>query len=230
MAQDYTNIQLEEMVVGKQHKANAVFYEKARLMIDKSKEAGRRIYEPQTYIMLTQPGVTDKISYAATKKDIEAYPEEYAYYMQNRQGVRETVPISIIPNLNLAHYQELIDLGLSDVRILAETASVPPHLEPARQSAITLHRVLQEQRHASKKENIEEEVVEEVQRLSDVLETHRLEHPVDERRREVPGVQPGESGEPAQRHDEGGREQRHQLLNPVSMDTCNWKVDMVWRN
>lgn len=239
MAREYTHGELEEMVVGKAPKANAIFYEKARLMVDASKLAGRRIYEPQTYIKLSHPGVTDVISYRATASDIAKYPEEYEFYMQNRQGIRETVPISIIPNVTLSHMQELTDMGFNDVRKLSEAVTVPSHLEYARQSAITLNRVLQEQKNAFTEESDEEKYEETPVHLApvsregsgeirDVPEAYRSEHDNDVGQKLLQEVQPRSGREPSAGDEESGREHGSKHLNPAIISS-NWKVDMVWR-
>jgi hypothetical protein len=236
MAREYSHEELTEMVVGKTPKANAVFYEKARLMIDESKAAGHRVYEPQTYIKLSTPGVTDVISYRATAADIKKYPEEYEYYMQNRQGVRETVPVSIIPNVSLSHMQELIDLGLSDIRKLAEADLVPSHLEYARQSAIVLNRVLQEQRNAFSEEESYEESPEVLaparneagSEVRNVPAPHRPEHAGDVGQRQLQEVRPGSRQEPPAGNEADRPQHDHKRVNPANM-AYDWKVELVWR-
>jgi hypothetical protein len=227
MAQDYTNQQLEEMVVGKPERANAVFFEKAALNIEKSKEAGRRIYDPTVYVKMTQPGVTDSIAYKATEHDIAAYPEEYAYFMQNRQGTKRSVSVEIIPGLELVHIQELIDYGLSTIEQLATAEVVPAHLEYAKQAAIQLNYVLQEQSHAQQEESIKEDPEERREILTEALPpSDRPEHATGVRRREVPPSQGSGNDQAPEGVRPGGQEQRRPRgLNPVD----NWKVDMVWR-
>jgi len=154
---DYTQAQLEEMVVGKVEKPRATFYEKAVLDVGASKIAGRRIYNPTIFIQLIQPGITDNISYSAKRADIEEYYDEYEYFMSTRQGSNTSVPIDIIPGLNISHRQELIDIGLQTIDRLANAQTVPHHLEYAKISAMTLNSVLQEQTNASIEENVIEE-------------------------------------------------------------------------
>jgi hypothetical protein len=157
---------LEELVEGKPQKPRAVFYEKAALDVTESKAAGKRIYKTRTYVKMIQSGVTDNISYVAKQADFEGFPEEYAYFMQNRQGVTQAVLIDIIPNLNISNKQELIDMGLSTIDRLADAVSVPPHLEHIRQSAIVFQSVLQEQANDHKEESVKE-ITEE-----DTIQTH----------------------------------------------------------
>jgi hypothetical protein len=148
---------LEELVEGKPQTPRAVFYEKAALQVAESKLAGHRCYRTMVYVKLMQSGVTDNISYPARKKDIDDFPEEYQYFLGNRQGSTRAVLIDIIPNLNIANKQELVDLGLSTIDRLADSVSVPPHLEHIRQSAKVFQSVLQEQLNVS----IEEDSIEE---------------------------------------------------------------------
>jgi hypothetical protein len=154
--------QLEELVEGKPQKPRAVFYEKAALQVEESKQSGKRVYRTRVYVKMIQSGVTDNISYVARQSEIDEFPEEYAYFMQNRQGSSNAVLIDIIPNLNISNKQELIDMGLSTIDRLAGAVSVPPHLEHIRQSAIILQKVLQEQSHGHEEESIPETTQENV--------------------------------------------------------------------
>jgi hypothetical protein len=184
--------QLEEIVEGKPEKARATFYEKAALDVGESKKHGYRVYRPTVYVKLIQAGITDNISYTAKAEDLELYAEEYAYFLSNRQGVKRSVMIDIIPKLDIIHMQELIDMGLSTIDRLAGAESVPPHLEYARQSAVTLNRVLQEQANVQHEEsNIEESNIEEAEfkeipvPTKNVHEAHRQSHSDDVRQPDV---------------------------------------------
>ncbi len=138
---DLTQAQLEELVVGKKENPRAVFFEKAKLNVEKSKEAGRRCYDKLTYVKKTAPGLTDYASALATPKDIMDYPEEYEYFMQNKQGTREP-GIEMIPGLDILHLTELRDYGLLTIRKLAEANSVPVHLKAAQDAAIRIQATL----------------------------------------------------------------------------------------
>ncbi len=152
---EYTQKQLEEMVVGKPSRPRALFFEKAALNVAESKAQGRRVYDRKVYVRKMQPGVRDSISYLAQKADIVEFRAEYEEFLRNRQGAQTTVSISVIPNLDLSHMQELVDMGLGTVQALAESEVVPKHLEYARQSAIALDAVLKEQRHGKEESNQE---------------------------------------------------------------------------
>jgi len=143
MAQDYTQAQLEEMVEGKPTPPRATFFEKAVLNKEKSVVGVRRVYDKVIYIKQIASGVDDFAAYKAQDADIRKYPEEYQYFLSNRQGVRE-IGVDIIPNLDIAHLQELRDFGMNTITKLAAAHTVPPHLEYARQAAIVLHHTLKE--------------------------------------------------------------------------------------
>ena len=155
MSRELSQQKLEQMVNGSPQLPNVIFYEQAILDHAASEEAKHRVYIKTVFVKITQPGVTDWVSYKAQPADIAKYPEEYDYFMNHKQGKR--VPgIEIIPNLDIAHLQELIDMGLAKIPKLAETLTVPSHLEYARQAAITINAVLQETNNASKEESVEE--------------------------------------------------------------------------
>ena len=167
---------LEEMVVGKPQKNNATFFEHARLDVAASKRAGHRVYQNTVYIQETSPGVRDSVSRVAKDEDKRRFPEEWDFFERNRQGSNRSPKVDIIPVLKLEHMQELIDMGLPTVKMLAETEMVPAHLEYAREAAITLHQVLQEQYNAQEESNEES-------RTEDGASTDRREHsnPVGQR-------------------------------------------------
>jgi hypothetical protein len=149
---------LEELVEGIPQKPRATFYEKAALQIAESRIAGKRVYKTRTYVKMIQSGVTDNISYIAKQKDMDEFPEEYSYFLRNKQGTSQAVLIDIIPNLSIAHKQELVDMGLSTIDRLADAEAVPPHLEHIRQSAKVFQQVLQEQSNVESEDNSEESI------------------------------------------------------------------------
>lgn len=216
---EYTNEQLEEMVVGKPQRANAVFYEKAALNVEKSKATGQRVYETKVYIQMKQAGMRDSVSYIAREQDIREFPEEYAHFQRTRQGQRETVPISIIPGMELAHMQELLDLGLTTVDQLAEATVVPAHLLYAQRSARTLNQVLQEQKDGNEEKSQQEEIRE----AAVVPAEDRPEHPHGQRRPEVPASNGVGDGEVAEGHGAGRPEHSRQGL---SYNIDNWSIEL----
>jgi len=183
---EHTQQQLEELVVGKPARPNAVFYEHAVLNVPASKEANRRIYDTKLYVILQHPGVKDSVSYEATQKDIDTYPAEYQQFINSRQGEKEP-GVEIIPNLDIAHLQELRDMQLRTIPQLAATEIVPQHLEYAREAAIIFNAAL-EQTNASKKESHHEENQrEEIPRKAETLPAEdRREHRRHVERPEVP--------------------------------------------
>jgi hypothetical protein len=229
MATDYTQSQLEEMVVGKNPNPRAMFYEQAVLNVEKSKAANRRMYDKKIYIKLTQPGVRDSMSYEAQKNDIAEYRKEYDYFMQNRQG-QKTPDISIIPNLDIAHLQELRDYGILTIPQLAAMEVVPPHLEYAFKAAKVFNKALQETSHAEE-ESIEETRTEAEQagfqsrraEASPLPPQDRPEHRTDVRRQEVPG---GDSGGIRATDDPGRHAESRPIQRGYPIISDNWSIEM----
>jgi hypothetical protein len=177
---ELTQEKLEEMVVGKSPNPSAIFFEQAVLNVQKSKDANTRIYDKKTYIKLSQVGVKDSVSYAAEKEDIRKYPEEYEYFLQNKQGVRKP-SVEIIPNLDIAHLQELRDTGILTIPQLAEMDIVPPHLEYAHKAAKLLNKALQESKDEQEGNEKERTV-----KTEDVRQADRSQHTHDVRRYSIP--------------------------------------------
>lgn len=234
---ELSQAQLEELVEGKPQKPRAVFYEKAALQVDESKLAGKRIYKTRVYIKLIQSGVTDNISFTAKPKDIEEFQEEYQYFLNNRQGSTKAVLIDIIPNLNIANKQELIDMGLSTIERLAAATVVPPHLEHIRQSAITFQKVLQEQSNGRQEESIEKESDSEegrqesgiVNRINksinlnpNVSASHRQDDTSDVGRSSVPDSGRGGEGSDSERVRTNRPIDNSQTVRPLL--PVNWKM------
>lgn len=214
MSKELSQNQLERLVVGEQPDPNATFYEKAVMDAPASREAKRRIYVKELYIKLTQPGVRDWVAYKATPADIKKYAEAYQYFLNNRQGAKAP-GVEIIPNLDMAHLQELIDYGLSTIPKLAEAEMVPPHLEYAREAAIKLNSVLQESNDG------EEENREEIREAQDVSAPSRREHATDVGQPELLGSDGSPAGDVAQRIPPGRPEHGGQDLN-------HWNVELRW--
>ena len=221
---DLTQRQLEELVVGKNPNPNAIFFEHAVLNVPKSKEEGRRCYEKKTYIKLSQTGVTDTISYQAQKADLAQYPDEYQYFLSNKQGVRKP-GIDIIPNLDIAHLQELRDYGILTIPQLAEMNVVPPHLEYAHRAAKIFNKALQESSNGSIEEDIEEEGSS--KETEDVLASDRQAHRPNVGRSTVPSSNGKEkvTGN-ARRNDTGGQEHLRESVNWGNIDNWSMKINV----
>ena len=218
MAHDHTQKQLEEMINGKPQIANAVFYEQAMLDHAASKTLGRRVYIKTVFIKVTQPGITDWASYMALPADFANYPEEYETFLNNKQGTR--VPgVDIIPGLDIAHLQELIDIGLATIPQLAEALQVPPHLEYAKQSAIAFNLLLKETPHAEEEGNQESSVEE----AGFMPAPDRQDHPVDLSRRAVPTRYRATENDDSKRIHQGGR------YNGGEDTIDNWKVEQDYK-
>jgi hypothetical protein len=163
MATELSQDQLEEMVVGKPSDPNVVFYDQAILNVTRSKAAGKRMYDNCCFMKETQHGVDDWTPIVARKEHYKKHPEEYKYYLSNRQGIRSP-SVNIIPNISPAEIQELIDFGLSTIKLLASATIVPSHLEHIQQSAKTIQSVLTEtkdgnQEKSNKESSIKTEVL-----------------------------------------------------------------------
>ncbi len=148
--------ELEELVVGKPQKPTVVFYDKARINVQKSKKAGRRVYTTHLYIKEMQHGVTDWVAELAQPHHIKQYPHEYQLYLNGKRDLSPS--IDIIPNITPAEAQELIDLHLGTIERLAEAKELPHHLHDVQRSAQVLQSVLMEQKNASKEKDRSEEV------------------------------------------------------------------------
>lgn len=220
-----TQEKLEEMVVGVQPNPNAIFYEHAVLNVTKSKAANRRIYDKKLYIKLSMVGVSDTMSYEATKYDIKNYQQEYEYFLQNRQGKRDP-SIEMIPNLDIAHLQELRDFGILTIPKLASMEAVPQHLEYAHRAAKIINAALQESDNGS----IEEESIEEKDTRTEsekagyVSQADRPEHATDVGRQAVSESHSNPpTGRDSRGNGQGGREQRD---NPVEY-VDSWSVEFT---
>lgn len=195
---------LEEMVVGKPQTPTAQFFEKAMLDVEASKREGRRIYRTEVFILIRQQGVRDAVPYLAQQSDIRAYPEEYEYFLKNRQGGESSPSVEIIPKLPLEHLQELIDTGLTTINALASVERVPPHLEYAHRRAIQLNNLLENQ-HGEKESPVENRIETQNGSAAD-----RPEHPTDLGQSDVPRSPRDGDREAAERIRQGGQEHRGQ--------------------
>ena len=209
--------QLEELVVGKQPKPRAMFFEQAVLNVPESNRLKRRVYDKKVYIQLRAPGVKDSVSYEAQKSDMLEYAKEYQDFLNSRQGTKAP-GVEIIPNLDLAHLQELRDYGILTVRQLAEPDEVPAHLEYARSAAVSLNRVLMEQENAQRKAR--EESRDEGRKAQDVYEVRGQPDDHHVRRPAAQGSGRSEAGGEAPEGYEAPRQKHHR---PSLID--EWKYE-----
>ena len=216
MSRELSQNVLEQMVNGDPQIPNVIFYEQAILDHEASNNSGERVYHKAVFVKITQPGVTDWVSYKAKRADFAAYPEEYDAFMNNKQGTRDP-GVEIIPNLDITHLQELIDRGFSTIPKLAEALQVPEHLEYALQSAIAINNVLKEARNAKQEENIQEESTP----TPDVSAPDRQDHPTGLQRSEVPSSLGSKKDGSASGVYKGGR-----IDNRKDID--NWRADFVF--
>lgn len=215
---ELTNEELERLVVGEQPKARAVFYEQAVLNVQESKRQGRRVYDKKIYIQLRAPGVRDNASYEAQKADIIEFHKEYQDFLRSREDAK--LPgIEIIPNLDLAHLQELRDYGILTIKKLAES-NVPSHLEYAKQSAIVLNKAFEEQSNAEKESSEEAGSESRAEGPGNVHEIRGREHADHVGRPPVEESGRREAGRVAEGHDASGREHHRQGLT-----TDDWSVE-----
>jgi len=236
---ELTQEQLEVMVEGRSPNPNVVFYESARLDQAASRESGRRMYKTQVFVKKTQPGVTDWASHVAQPKDLNDFPDEYAYFMGNKQGDR--LPgIEIIPGLGIIHMQELIDLGLLNIKALAEAIVVPPNLQYAQDKAKRIYAAMKDDNH--EQEEISKEIRSEAIDTGHIASGNResIESAIIERREET--VQAGrdngslpvsegrdrpdtgnqsDSGRDTQRPHQSGQIHGGQVSKGVD---CNWSA------
>lgn len=215
--------ELEELVVGKSQNPNAIFFEHASLDVERSKTEKRRIYNTLVYLKLSHPGVTDSVSYQAQKEDLIKYKDEYEYFLNNKQGSQKP-GVEIIPNLELAHLQELRDYGILNIVQLAEMEVIPHHLEYAHRAAKIFNKALQETSNGK----IEEDRIEEVQ-TEDVSADDRQQYQQDVRR---PTVQASNDGEGQVRETAEGRSsgrRSHGRGNIVGNPIDNWSVGINFK-
>lgn len=214
---DLTQQQLEEIVEGKPQQPRIVFYDKARMNVEKSKIAGHRVYDTITYLKETQAGVTDWTPQKARADHIKKYPEEYQNYLNARQG-EKSLSIEIIPNITPAETQELIDYGLGTIRNLAEAKQVPPHLSLIHQNAKVLHAVFMEQHHGEEESSIPQ--VEEVTEAGLLSEANRQHNTPDVGRPPVPEGTRLPEREVTEGIQAGGRNEHRQTLS------SDWSISL----
>ena len=220
---ELTQRQLEELDQGKPNPASATFYEKAALDVLKSKEAGHRVYTRTVYVLMKQPGVTDAISFKATPEVIAEYPEEYQQFLNNRQGARKTIPINVIPTLQMEHMQELLDMGITTTEQIVKADILPAHLEYVREPAQTFQSVLEESSNGNSQEEVREEEVR--VEAEDVHAVDRQEHQDAVGRPEFPRSLGRPADPVAGGHSPGGQEHsRPEVDGEVDIDAMVEKL------
>ena len=222
MAQEYTQAQLEEMVVGKPIDPTIEFYEQAILDVRASKEAGRRVYRSTTMVKRQIPGVKDYVASEAKAQDMKNWPGEYAnFQMQLLQ--KKSPGLEVIPGISNVERQELIDLKLSTLSRLVEgEMSVPVHLQHLVPIASRIQQAIQAEEIRNGEESNQEESNQEERSLP---ETRGPQYDPDVEQPRVSQVQPGSGGEPAQGNQTGRQEH-----SSVNQHLDNWKVDLTWSN
>lgn len=171
MPQEYSQHQLERMVMGREENPNVIFYEQSKMNPDLSREAGRRVYQTRLMIKKTQPGLPDFAAYVAQPSDIKEWPDEYQYFL-NTQGDAGSPPIDIIPGIPMDIIQELRDMHITTITRLVNANTLPAHLQPAQASARRLNEVL---KHEQENNSIQAEEVPAADRPDDPVDLGRPE-------------------------------------------------------
>jgi hypothetical protein len=220
MSREYTNQELERMVLGKVEEPNTVFYEQSKMDPDLSRAAGKRVYRTVLMVKYTQPGVTDWAPQRAQKADIEAHPEEYQRFLATKDDVGSPA-IDIIPGVNQDELQELRDYGLVTVTMLCQAKTLPAHLLHVQASARRINEVLKHERESNEKESIEEKV-----QQTETLPTPG--GPVDTGdvgRRVIARGSEESAGETSEGSHQGGRVDHRQGVGSA-IPGCNWTLTM----
>lgn len=92
------------------------FYDHAALNLDKSIEAGKRVYETKAYIRIVTRGSRDSFSRLATGADQVAHPKEWAAY--SNESTSKHIPLNKLP-LAPSRVMELAAEGVDGVEHLA---------------------------------------------------------------------------------------------------------------
>jgi hypothetical protein len=218
MSREYTNAELERMVLGKVEEPNVVFYEQSKMDPDLSRDAGKRVYKTVLMVKYTQPGVTDWAPARAQKEDIKAHPVEYQQFLATKDDVGAPL-IDIIPGVSQDELQELRDYGLLTITKLCQAKTLPPHLQHVQASARRINEVLKHERE-SNQENHREEVREEAQQAGPVPAPGGPVDPGNVRRPEAAGGGRQPTGRTPEGLRSGGRFDHSQGLSP------NWSISI----
>lgn len=222
MAIEYTQKQLEVMVVGKDIDPTVTFYEQAVLDVENSNKEGRRIYRNQVMIKRVVPGVTDYVAQRATPQDIKRWPEEYEAF-DTEIHMMKSPGLEVLPGISNIEKQELIDRGLGTVARLSDSLNVPEHLAHLQPVARRIHQAIQaeEIQHGNEEESKQEEIREKVS-TENVHATHRRDDRADVGQPGVPDVRPNVFPERSEGNQTSGR------YNGGGRQVDNWKVDFNW--
>lgn len=232
MSRDYTNAELERMVLGPVQDPNCVFYEQSKMDPDASKKAGRRIYRTVLMVKYTQPGVTDWAPQRAQKADIQNNREAYEYFLHNKADIGAP-SIDIIPGITAAQKQELIDYGMHTITQLVAANTVPHHLQHVQDSARRINEVFKHEQQTNEEGVVEEDDNKEgASHAQNVPAPDRPVDPVDERRPAVQGRDEPRVREVAERprtrrpiHSGEGVKQDHNGISPA-YPASNWSITL----
>ena len=216
---EYTQQQLEEMVVGKPIDPTIEFYEQALLDIEESKRLKRRVYQDVLMIKRRVPGVTDFVAQRAQPEDIARWPAEYQAYKTTVQ-TKKSPGLEVIYGISNVQRQELIDRGYSTVERLATATDVPEHLAHLQPSARRIHEAIQaeEQHNAQQEENNQQEASE----ARELPAPRRRDDRPDVEQPRVPEVRPRGSERSAEGHEAGRRQHGGAEVNNID----NWSIEL----
>lgn len=138
---DYTQKQLEEMVVGKPIDPTVQFFEQALMDPVQSKAAGHRVYNNTIMIKRQVPGVSDYVAQRATKEDIAKWPAEYMAFKHATEA-RKYPGLEVLYGITNIEKQELIDRGYGTLERLAAATDLPPHLAHLKLPAIRIYEAI----------------------------------------------------------------------------------------
>ncbi len=216
MQENYTNQQLEELVVGKKKKPYATFYDQSRLDPAESHKQGKRVYVTKLMILRKAEGLADCVPAFAQPKDIADYPNEYQLYL-NTKNDPGSPSITTIPGIDPNHIQELVDRGIATISKLCETPNISPHLQYVQDSAIRINEVFKNEQSSNRKTEAKKEST---SKAEVVLTADRPVNPGHEQRPTVSRSEGISGGEIEEGLREGGR------INSYKGMTSNWAISV----
>ena len=211
MSREYTDRQLERMMLGEEENPYVQFYEKSQMNVKLSKAAGHRVYETVVMCKKTQPGLADFAAYVAQPADIRDNPDEYDSFMNNKGDIGSP-SVDIIPGVNPNEVQELIDYGITTITKLCEAKTLPQHLIHVQASGRRIQEALRHEQEANEESHSEE--------TSDVPSPNRQQHSRDVIQPSIQGSGRDGSGETKEGVRESGCEYHRQGLSP------NWSIQI----
>ncbi|RKX23165.1 MAG: hypothetical protein DRP45_10820 [Candidatus Zixiibacteriota bacterium] len=211
MSREYTDRQLERMMLGEEENPYVQFYEKSQMNVKLSKAAGHRVYETVVMCKKTQPGLDDFVAYVAQPADIRDNPDEYDSFMNNKGDIGSP-SVDIIPGVNPNEVQELIDYGITTITKLCEAKTLPQHLIHVQASGRRIQEALRHEQEANEESHSEE--------TSDVPSPNRPIDTAPVRRSSVQAGDGSEGGEVAERPHPRGLEYGGGGLSP------NWNIQI----